>query len=101
MEAEIISAFEEFPGGGDEAQAVAARSIFTQAETTELEATLKNAVAFHFAQRKALPTFRPVKVLPHAFRFASAKGEFTVPDDFNDPDPENEDLFYNGPLFPE
>src|SRR3954465_7791124 len=73
MEAEIISAFEEFPGGGDEAQAVAARSIFTQAETTELEATLKNAVAFHFAQRKALPTFRPVKVLPHAFRFAVRK----------------------------
>jgi hypothetical protein len=32
--------------------------------------------------------------------FGSAKGEFTVPDDFNDPDPEIEDLFYEGPLFP-
>jgi antitoxin (DNA-binding transcriptional repressor) of toxin-antitoxin stability system len=32
--------------------------------------------------------------------FGSAKGEFTVPDDFNDPDPEIEDLFYNGPIQP-
>jgi prevent-host-death family protein len=32
--------------------------------------------------------------------FGCAKGEFTVPDDFNDPDPEIEDLFDNGPLFP-
>ena len=32
--------------------------------------------------------------------FGSAKGEFTIPDDFNDPDPEIEDLFYNGPLSP-
>jgi antitoxin (DNA-binding transcriptional repressor) of toxin-antitoxin stability system len=30
-----------------------------------------------------------------AFRFSSAKGEFVVPDDFNDPLPkEIEDLFY-------
>jgi prevent-host-death family protein len=28
------------------------------------------------------------------FRFGSAKGEFVVPDDFNEPDPELEDLFY-------
>jgi prevent-host-death family protein len=33
--------------------------------------------------------------------FGCAKGEFTVPEDFNDPDPELEDLFYNGPLLPE
>jgi len=26
--------------------------------------------------------------------FGSAKGEFTVPDDFNEPDPEIEDMFY-------
>jgi prevent-host-death family protein len=32
--------------------------------------------------------------------FGSAKGDFTVPDNFNDPDPEIEDLFYNGPLVP-
>jgi len=32
--------------------------------------------------------------------FGSAKGEFIVPDDFNEPDPEIEDLFYRGALFP-
>jgi prevent-host-death family protein len=32
--------------------------------------------------------------------FGSAKGDFTVPANFNDPDPEIEDLFYNGPIFP-
>ncbi|MGH9512093.1 MAG: type II toxin-antitoxin system Phd/YefM family antitoxin [Terriglobales bacterium] len=32
--------------------------------------------------------------------FGSAKGEFTVPDDFNDPDAEIEALFYEGGLFP-
>ena len=30
----------------------------------------------------------------------SAKGEFTVPDDFNEPDPEIEKLFYESDLFP-
>jgi len=32
--------------------------------------------------------------------FGSAKGEFTVPDDFNEPDPEIEKLFYESKLFP-
>ena len=32
--------------------------------------------------------------------FGSARGEFTVPDDFNEPDPEIEALFYDGELFP-
>jgi len=32
--------------------------------------------------------------------FGSAKGEFIVPDDFNEADPEIEDLFYGGTLFP-
>jgi hypothetical protein len=31
--------------------------------------------------------------------FGSAKGDFTVPANFNDPDPEIENLFYNGPVF--
>lgn len=29
------------------------------------------------------------------------KGWFPVPDDFNEPDPELEDLFENGPIFPD
>jgi len=40
-------------------------------------------------------------VLPNAFKFGCAKGEFTVPDDFNEADPEIEALFNDGPLFPE
>ena len=32
--------------------------------------------------------------------FGSAKGEFTVPDDFNETDREIEDLFNEGRLFP-
>lgn len=32
--------------------------------------------------------------------FGSAKGEFIVPDDFNEPNPEIEDLFYDGAIFP-
>jgi prevent-host-death family protein len=37
----------------------------------------------------------PVKSARPKFKFGSAKGEFVVPDDFNDPLPkEIEDLFY-------
>jgi prevent-host-death family protein len=32
--------------------------------------------------------------------FGSARGEFTVPDDFNRPDAEIEALFYEGEVFP-
>ena len=32
--------------------------------------------------------------------FGSAKGEFVVPDDFNESDPEIEKLFYESDLFP-
>lgn len=32
--------------------------------------------------------------------FGSAKGEFIVPDDFNGPDQEIENLFYGSDLFP-
>jgi prevent-host-death family protein len=42
----------------------------------------------------------PVKKVPKKRVFGSAKGDFTVPDGFNDPDPEIENLFYNGSLFP-
>jgi prevent-host-death family protein len=42
----------------------------------------------------------PLKTTPKKRVFGSAKGDFTVPDDFNDPDPEIEDLFYNGAVLP-
>jgi prevent-host-death family protein len=36
----------------------------------------------------------PIQSKKRKFQFGSAKGEFVVPDNFNDPDPEIEDLFY-------
>ena len=42
----------------------------------------------------------PVKKTPKKRVFGSAKGDFKVPDDFNDTDPEIENLFYNGPRLP-
>ena len=42
----------------------------------------------------------PVNSGRREFKFGSARGEFIVPDNFNDPDPEIEDLFYNSE-FPE
>jgi prevent-host-death family protein len=42
----------------------------------------------------------PFDQQPRTRIFGSAKGDFTVPDNFNDPDPEIEALFYEGDLFP-
>lgn len=42
----------------------------------------------------------PFDQQPHTRIFGSAKGEFSVPDDFNEADPEIERLFYHGDLFP-
>lgn len=42
----------------------------------------------------------PFEPQPKPRVFGSAKGEFTVPADFNEPDPEVEKLFYEGALFP-
>jgi hypothetical protein len=98
-DSEIIFSVQESPEGGYEARALGC-SIFTQAETMdELRANVKEAVACHFGDRTPLPVLRLV-ARPKSFVLGSAKGEFTVPDDFNDPDPEIEDLFYNGPLLP-
>jgi len=55
------------------------------------------AVRDHFLN--LIESNREVSGCPHGFPpqariLGSAKGEFTVPDDFNDPSPEIEDLFY-------
>ncbi|MFY9912707.1 MAG: type II toxin-antitoxin system Phd/YefM family antitoxin [Candidatus Sulfotelmatobacter sp.] len=42
----------------------------------------------------------PMKKTTKKRVFGSAKGDFTVPDDFNDRDPDIEDLFYNRSLLP-
>ena len=92
---EIIFSFQPSPEGGYEARAVG-HSIFTQAETMdELIMKVKEAIACHFPDRTPLPVPRLVKMGPRTFILGSAKGEFTVPDDFNDPLPkEIEDLFW-------
>lgn len=42
----------------------------------------------------------PLKKMSKKRVFGCAQGDFTVPEDFNDPDPDIEDLFYKGPLLP-
>ena len=93
-ETEIIFSYQESSDGGYEARAIG-HSIFTQAETMdELRANVNDAVACHFGDRIPLPVPRLV-ARSKSFVFGSAKGEFTVPDDFNDPLPkEIEDLFW-------
>ncbi len=90
----VVFSVRKSPQGGYEARAVG-HSIFTQASTMkELRLQVKEAVKAHFGPGKKLPTIRFVKASQSRI-FGSAKGEFTVPDDFNDPLPEEiEDLFW-------
>ncbi len=94
-ETEIFFSVKKLRDGGYEARAVG-HSIFTQAETMqELRANVSDAVACHFGDRKKFPPIRLVKMRAKGRILGSAKGEFTVPDDFNDPLPKDvEDLFW-------
>jgi len=93
-ENEIIFSVKESPEGGYEARALG-YSIFTQADTMdELKVNVREAVRCHFGDRKTLPAIH-LEVWANERVLGSAKGEFTVPDDFNDPLPkEIEDLFW-------
>ena|SRR5256885_12378274 len=99
---EIFFFFRESPKGGFEARAVG-HAIVAQADSMdELRVNIKDAVACHFGDRDPLPVPCLVEAQPNRFILGSAKGEFTVPDDFNDPLPKDtEDLFWNSQLFPE
>jgi len=90
-ETEIIFSVQKSLEGGYEARAVG-HSIFTQADTMdELKLNVREALRCHFDDG-ALPAIRLVEA---GRILGSAKGEFTVPDDFNDPLPEEiEDLFW-------
>lgn len=92
MDTEIIFSVQESPEGGYEARALG-YSIFTQADTMdELKLNVREAVRCHFDEGTPLPEIRLVEP---GRMLGSAKGEFTVPDDFNDPLPkEIEDLFW-------
>ena len=91
---EVTFSVQQSPEGGYTAHAVG-HSIFTQADTMdELRLNVREAVRCHFGDGKALPVIR-LETRASGFVFGSAKGEFTVPDDFNDPLPkEIEDLFW-------
>jgi hypothetical protein len=87
-EPEIIFSVQESPEGGYEARALG-YSIFTQADTMdELKLNVRDAVRCHFGVIR-------LETRSNGFVFGSAKGKFTVPEDFNDPLPkEIEDLFW-------
>jgi hypothetical protein len=93
-ETEITFSVQASPEGGYEARAVG-HSIFTQADTMdELKVNVREAVRCHFADGRALPVIH-FETRPSGRALGSAKGEFTVPEDFNDPLPkEIEDEFY-------
>jgi hypothetical protein len=96
QETEIIFSVQKSREGGYEARAHG-YSIFTQADTMDqLKLNVQDAVRCHF-DGEPLPAIRFVEARRI---FGSAKGEFTVPDDFGDRDPEIEELFYEGPVFP-
>jgi hypothetical protein len=90
----IVFSVKKSPQGGYDARAVG-YPIFTQASTMKaLRRNAKEAVRAHFGPSEKLPTISFVKASRSRI-FGSAKGEFTVPDDFNDPLPkEIEDLFW-------
>ena len=91
-ETEIIFSVQKSLEGGYEASALG-YSIFTQADTMdELKLNVREAVRCHFVDGEPLPAIRLVEAVRI---LGSANGEFTVPDDFNDPLPkEIEDLFW-------
>jgi hypothetical protein len=93
-ETEIVFSVQQSPEGGYEARAVG-HSILTQADTLEeLKSNVREAVRCHFGGGKPLPVIH-LETRANGFVFGSAKGQFTVPDDFNDPLPkEIEDLFW-------
>ena len=93
-DSKIIFSVHDSPEGGYEARALG-HAIFTQAKTMdELVANVNDAVRCHLAHRKTLPTIRLVEVKSEGFRLSSAKDEFTVPDDFNDPLPKEIEVLF-------
>jgi hypothetical protein len=60
----------------------------------ELKLNVRGAVGRHFDEAQAPPVIR-LEVLPKGRLLRSPKGEFAVPEDFNDPLPkEIENLFW-------
>ncbi|HZR66258.1 MAG TPA: hypothetical protein VFA85_14010 [Terriglobales bacterium] len=99
LKSEVIFSVWESTDVGYEARAVG-HSIFAQADTLEeLRSKVEDAVKCHFGEEAAPRAIRLIEA-NRKFGFGSAKGEFTVPDDFNESDPGIEAMFYDGELFP-
>ncbi len=94
-ETEIFFSVKKSRDGGYEARALG-HPIFTQAKTMrELRVNVTEAVACHFSGSRVCAPIRLVKVRAEGRILGSAKGEFIVPDDFNDALPKDiEDLFW-------
>jgi|SRR5581483_4144454 len=96
---EILFFVQGSPDDGYDARALG-HSIFAQADTLEeLRSKVEDAIKCHFGEEAAPRAIRLIEA-SRKFGFGSAKGEFTVPDDFNEADPEIEALFNEGDLFP-
>jgi len=93
-ETEITFSVHKSPEGGYEARAVG-HSIFTRAESVDkLKLNVREAVRCHFGDENT-PLIHFEGIWPNGSLLGSAKGEITIPDDFNDPLPkEIEDLFW-------
>jgi hypothetical protein len=94
MATEITFSVQKSLQGGYQASALG-HSISAQADTMdELRLNVREAVRRHFGDGESLPLIH-LKTWFNGRPLGSAKGEFTVPDDFNDPLPkEIEDLFW-------
>ena len=95
FETEIVFSVQKSLEGGYEARAVG-HSIFTQADTIDqLRLNVREAVRCHFGDDAKLPLIHLEGEWTNRRVLGSAKGEFTVPEDFNDPLPkEIEDFFW-------
>jgi prevent-host-death family protein len=65
-----------------------------------LQAEAGEEVIIARAGRPAVKLVPVVTTMPRKFKAGALKGRLFVPDNFLDPDPELESLFYDGPIFP-
>ena len=65
-----------------------------------LQAEAGEEVIIARAGKPAVKLVPVMATMPRKFKAGALKGRLFVPDNFLDPDPELESLFYDGPIFP-
>jgi len=65
-----------------------------------LQAEAGEEVIIARAGKPAVKLVPVLATMPRKFKAGALKGRLFVPDNFLDPDPELESLFYDGPIFP-